>query len=118
MNGNMLSKQAWPLLPSGQIAIVVVLLREVRIRRELIALVDHRPASRPVPHRIIGKGLRVKQQGMAGADSATQYTEHLTASNRAIGRSLLITLRDDKTDLPVSEISLDIPGKASIEISS
>lgn len=52
---------------------------------------------------------------MAGADSATQYTEHLTASNRAIGRSLLITLRDDKTDLPVSEISLDIPGKYSWE---
>ena len=72
MNGNMLSKQAWPLLPSGQIAIVVVLLREVRIRRELIALVDHRPASRPVPHRIIGKGLRVKQQGMAGAGESIQ----------------------------------------------
>jgi len=72
MNGNMLSKQAWPLLPSGQIAIVVVLLREVRIRRELIALVDHRPASRPVPHRIIGKGLRVQQQGMARAGEAIQ----------------------------------------------
>jgi len=42
-------------------------MRKVRVRRELIAGVAHRPACRPVPHRSIGKGLGVQQQGMAGA---------------------------------------------------
>lgn len=46
---------------------------------------------------------------MAGAGSAQ--------SNRAIGRSLRITLCDYKTDPPASEISTDIPGKASAGIS-
>jgi len=59
----MLSNQAWALLPSGQIAIVIVLVGKVAIRGELIALVDYRPASRPISHRIIGEGLWVEQQG-------------------------------------------------------
>lgn len=72
MNGNMLSKQAWPLLPSGQIAIVIILIGEVRIQGELIAGVHHAAICRPVPHRIIGEGLGIEQQGMAGTGESIQ----------------------------------------------
>jgi len=65
---------------SRQIAIVVILIRKVRIRRELIAGVAHRPACRPVPHRSIGKGLGVQQQGMAGAGESI----HLIIAERLL----------------------------------
>ncbi len=68
----MLSNQPGTPLLFRQITIVIILIGEARIRRELIPLVDHRPACRSVPHCIIGKGLWIQQQGMAGAGESIQ----------------------------------------------
>lgn len=43
---------------AGQIPVVIVLVAVRGIRRELVSGVDHTPASGPVPHGIVGEGLR------------------------------------------------------------
>lgn len=45
---------------------------EIRIRRELIAGIHDGTACRPIAHGIIDKGLRIQQQGMAGAGEPIQ----------------------------------------------
>ena len=57
---------------SGAIPVVVVLVREVRIRRELIARVDDTPTGGSVAHGSIGKGLGGAQQRMAGTGQPIQ----------------------------------------------
>jgi hypothetical protein len=45
---------------AGQIPVVVILVGMVRIRRELIPRVHEAPAGGPIPHRVIGEGLRIE----------------------------------------------------------
>jgi hypothetical protein len=57
---------------SGATPVVVVLVCMRGVRGELIACIHHAAICRSVPHRIIGKGLWVEQQGMAGTGESIQ----------------------------------------------
>ena len=57
---------------ADQISVVAVLIGMVGIRRELIPWVHDSPTRGAIPHRIVGKVLRIQQQRMAGTREPIQ----------------------------------------------
>ena len=57
---------------SREIPVVVVLVGKVAVGRELVPGIDDTAIGRAVADRIVGKGLRIEQQGMAGSSQPIQ----------------------------------------------